>query len=96
MKLPLLMFAATFLGSIPVVAVVTHQRDRKQEPSYAAAVPTATAPSAHGLMLFDRDGYRVATCDRDESTAKLTKCKLDDGYDIDDVMNAWLRAYEDR
>ena len=92
MKLPALMFLATLLGSIPLMAVVTHQRDKvRSEPNFAAAVPNTDS-----LILYASDGSRVAFCERDPGSARLTQCKVEPGMTFDDVMNAWLRAYEDR
>ena len=91
MKRALLLFAAAFLGSMPVIAVVTHHDTQHGQPSFAAAVP-----NAHDLILYDQDGDRVAYCEREPVTAKLENCHVAPGSTFDDVMNAWLRAYEDR
>lgn len=90
--LPLRLFIAMLLGSLPLMAVVTHQRDKKEpQPSFAAAVP-----SSDSLILYDKDGTRVAFCHREPVSAMLQNCKVEPGETFDDVMNAWLRAYEDR
>lgn len=90
--LSVLIGGSTFAGSIPFIAVVAHKRDQKQPPTFAAAYPTTKA-----LYLYNRDGYRVAFCNEiDETTKRMSGCKTVDGYDFDDVMNAWMRAYQDR
>lgn len=92
MKLAAMVFLATLLGSIPVMAVVTHQRDKQEShPNFATAVPTI-----HSLILYDVDGARIAFCNRNESTNKLTGCQMEPDATLDEVMNAWLMAYQDR
>lgn len=90
-RLCLLVFSSMLLGSVPVIAVVTHEQVERNTPSFAAAVPSANA-----LILYDREGSRVAYCDREPKRSLLQGCHVEAGFTFDDVMNAWLRAYEER
>jgi hypothetical protein len=46
-----------------------------------------------GLTLYNTKGEVVARCDkRDDAFAN---CKMEPGVTLDDVMNAWVRAYQD-
>ena len=49
--------------------------------------------SPNGLTLYNAKGEVVARCDkRDE---QFGNCKLESGYTLDDLMNAWVHAYEE-
>ena len=89
MKLPLLMFAATFLGSIPAIVVTSHK--------YVAPTPPeffATPRHPDSLALYDKEGNLVAFCGTNDGA--LGDCKIEDGFTVNDVMNAWMHAYEDK
>lgn len=46
-----------------------------------------------GLSLFNAKGEVVARCDKKDDA--FGNCKLEKGYTLDDLMNAWVHAYED-
>jgi hypothetical protein len=47
----------------------------------------------NGLTLYNSKGEVVAKCDkRDDS---FSGCKMEDGVTLDDLMNAWVHAYQD-
>jgi hypothetical protein len=45
-----------------------------------------------GLTLYNARGEIVARCDRKGDS--LSNCKLETGFTLDDVMTAWVRAYQ--
>jgi hypothetical protein len=47
----------------------------------------------NGLTLYNSKGERVARCDKKDDT--FTNCKMEDGVTFDDVMNAWVHAFQD-
>jgi hypothetical protein len=47
----------------------------------------------NGLTLYNAGGDAVARCDKKEDA--FSNCKLEPGYTLDDLMNAWVHAYED-
>lgn len=62
--------------------------------------PSATRPrlvekpkSPNDLTLYNAKGERVAECDKRDDGFK--NCKIEPGMTFDDVMNAWVHAYED-
>lgn len=62
--------------------------------------PPATQPAfkevkaeADGLSLFNAKGEVVARCQKKDD--HFGNCKLEPGYTLDDLMNAWVHAYED-
>lgn len=49
--------------------------------------------SSDGLSLYNAKGEVVARCERKDD--KFGNCKLEPGYSLDDLMNAWVHALED-
>lgn len=47
----------------------------------------------NGLTLYDAKGEVVARCDRKDD--QFGNCKMEPGYTLDDLMNAWVHAYQD-
>lgn len=48
-----------------------------------------------GLTLYNAKGEVVARCDKDQKNDQFGHCKMEPGYSLDDLMNAWVHAYED-
>lgn len=47
----------------------------------------------NGLTLYNSEGERVAQCDKKDD--KFSNCKIEPGMTFDDVMNAWVHAFQD-
>jgi hypothetical protein len=47
----------------------------------------------NGLTLYSASGDVIARCDKKDD--KFGNCKMEPGYNLDDLMNAWVHAYED-
>jgi hypothetical protein len=45
------------------------------------------------LTLYNAAGERVAQCDKKDD--KFSRCKIEPGMSFDDVMNAWVHAFQD-
>ena len=60
----------------------------KAEPRFLS-VPKAP----EGLTLYNTKGEVVARCGRREDS--FANCKMEPGVTLDDLMNAWVHAYED-
>ena len=45
------------------------------------------------LALYNEKGERVAKCDKKDG--KFSNCKIEPGMTFDDVMNAWVHAFQD-
>ncbi len=65
----------------PINSAVTHP----------ALVESRTDPDA--LTLNNSKGDVVARCARKDDT--FSNCRLEPGYTLDDLMNAWVDAYSD-
>jgi hypothetical protein len=46
-----------------------------------------------GLTLYNPKGQIVARCDQKDDA--FSNCKMEPGFTFDDVMNAWVHAYQD-
>lgn len=47
----------------------------------------------NSLTLYNENGERVAQCDKKDD--KFSNCKIEPGMNFDDVMNAWVHAFQD-
>ncbi len=47
----------------------------------------------NGLSLYNAKGEVVARCERKDEA--FGNCKIEPGYTLDDLMNAWVRAYQE-
>lgn len=56
-----------------------------------ALVKIPKGPS--GLTLYNEKGERVAECEKKGDS--FSNCKVEKGYTLDDVMNAWVHALQD-
>jgi hypothetical protein len=56
-------------------------------------VKTSKEAKADRLTLYNAKGERVAECDKKDGS--FSNCKIEPGMTFDDVMNAWVHAYED-
>jgi hypothetical protein len=65
------------------------------QPVKAAAQPVfLELPKGDGgLTLYNNTGQIVARCDKKDDS--FANCKVEAGFTFDDVMNAWVRAYQD-
>lgn len=50
-------------------------------------------PSPNGLTLYNAKGEVVAKCEKKDDS--FGNCKMEAGYSLDDLMNAWVHAYQD-
>ena len=58
---------------------------------YPASVDAPKSPYA--LTLYNQKGEVVAQCGMKDG--RLSGCKMEPGVTLDDLMNAWVRAYLD-
>ena len=49
--------------------------------------------SPNGLTLYNPKGEVVARCERKDEA--FGNCKMEPGYTLDDLMNAWVNAYQE-
>ena len=46
-----------------------------------------------GLTLYNPQGEVIARCGRNNDS--FSNCKMEPGVTLDDLMNAWVHAYQD-
>lgn len=46
-----------------------------------------------GLTLYNSKGEVVARCDKKDDS--FSGCRMEPGVTLDDLMNAWVHAYQD-
>lgn len=63
------------------------------EPPATQARLVTIPKNPNELTLYNAKGERVAECDKKDDSFK--NCKIEPGMTFDDVMNAWVHAYED-
>ena len=62
-------------------------------PSKSEPVFLAVPKPPEGLTLYNANGEVVARCGRKDDS--FANCKMEPGVTLDDLMNAWVRAYQD-
>jgi hypothetical protein len=80
------LLAATSNG--PVVRAITFAEPPVTHP---ALVQLPKRPDS--LTLYNASGERVAQCDKGDD--KFSHCRMEPGMTFDDVMNAWVHAFQD-
>lgn len=65
------------------------------QPMNAATQPVfiQMPKGAGGLTLYNTKGDIVARCETKDDS--FSNCKMEAGFTFDDVMNAWVHAYQD-
>ena len=69
------------------------ERIKPPAPSVTKPVLVENPQNPNGLTLYNASGDVVARCDKKGD--KFGDCKMEPGYNLDDLMNAWVHAYED-
>jgi hypothetical protein len=62
-------------------------------PPQADPVFLAVPKPPEGLTLYNAKGEVVARCGRKDDS--FANCKMEPGVSLDDLMNAWVHAYQD-
>jgi hypothetical protein len=82
----ILLLAATSNG--PFIHTVSLTGPPVTQP---ALVEVPKGPNS--LTLYNDKGERVAQCEKKDD--KFSNCKIEPGMTFDDVMNAWVHAFQD-
>lgn len=69
------------------------QTAKAVNPPQAEPVFLAVPKPPEGLTLYNAKGEVVARCGRRDDS--FANCKMEPGVTLDDLMNAWVHAYED-
>ena len=69
------------------------QTAKAVNPPKGDPVLLAVPKPPEGLTLYNANGEVVARCGRREDS--FANCKMEPGVTLDDLMNAWVHAYQD-
>jgi len=69
------------------------QTAKAVNPPKADPVFLAVPKPPEGLTLYNAKGEIVARCGRKDDS--FSNCKMEPGVTLDDLMNAWVHAYQD-
>ena len=69
------------------------QTAKAVNPPKSAPAFLAVPKPPEGLTLYNANGEIVARCGRNGDS--FAGCKMEPGVTLDDLMNAWVRAYQD-
>ena len=84
------LFAFLVLASIHTGSAV--QTAEALNPPPAQPVFLTVPKPPEGLTLYNSKGEVVARCGRREDS--FSGCKMEPGVTLDDLMNAWVHAYQ--
>lgn len=84
-------FSALILLAAVSTAPVENARPQSNPVTRPALVEMPKGPDS--LTLYNAKGEVVARCDKKDES--FGNCKIEPGYNLDDLMNAWVHAYED-
>lgn len=85
------LFAYIVLASLANGSAI--QTAKSVNPPKANPVFREVPKPPEGLTLYNAKGEVVARCGRRDDV--FADCKMEPGVTLDDLMNAWVRAYQD-
>jgi hypothetical protein len=85
------LFAFIVLASIHNTSLL--QTTKTVEPSIVQPVIVDAPKPLDGLTLYNVQGEMVARCGKKDDS--FSNCKMEPGYTLDDLMNAWVHAYQE-
>ena len=83
--------AFILLAAMSTGTAIEHSKTLTTPAAHPALVETPKPPDS--LTLYNVKGEVVARCDRKGDG--FGNCKMEPGVTLDDVMNAWVHAYQD-
>lgn len=85
------LFAVLVLASLTNGSAV--KTAQAMNPPKAEPVFLNVPKSSDGLTLYDAQGDIIARCGKKNES--FSDCKMEPGVTLDEVMNAWVHAYQD-
>jgi hypothetical protein len=79
------------LAAVTTAPIAENARPTTNPVTRPALVEIPKGPD--NLTLYNAKGEVVARCDKKDES--FGNCKIEPGYNLDDLMNAWVHAYED-
>ena len=85
------LFVFIALASIHNTSVL--QTTKAAEPSIVQPTFVEAPKPPDGLTLYNANGEVVARCGKKDDS--FSNCKMEPGVSLDDLMNAWVHAYQE-
>ena len=85
------LLAFIVLASIPASSLI--QSHNAVEPSIVQPAIVEAPKVPNGLTLYNARGEVIARCGKKDDT--FSNCKMEPGVTLDDLMNAWVHAYQE-
>ena len=86
------LFAFIVLASIPNHSLI--QGPKAVQPSIVQPAIVEAPKPLDGLTLYNAQGEVVARCGKKPDDS-FSNCKMEPGVSLDDLMNAWVHAYQE-
>jgi hypothetical protein len=83
--------ALIILAAVTTAPIAENARPNANPVTSPALVEIPKGPD--NLTLYNAKGEVVARCEKKDES--FGNCKIEAGYNLDDLMNAWVHAYED-
>ncbi len=83
--------AFILLAAVSTGPAIEHVKTFNNPVTRPALVEIPKSPDS--LTLYNAKGEAVARCEKKDDG--FGNCKMEPGVTLDDVMNAWVHAYED-
>lgn len=83
--------ALILLAAVSTGPAVEHVRTDSTPVTHPGLVEIPKDPNS--LTLYNEKGEIVARCNKKDDA--FGNCKMEPGVTLDDVMNAWVHAYQD-
>jgi hypothetical protein len=97
---PLISFSGVNVHTLVAICLLAATANGPLVHNVNFAEPPATQPALvkipkgpNGLTLYNEKGERVAQCEKKDDA--FANCKVEPGFTFDDVMNAWVHAFQD-
>jgi hypothetical protein len=85
------LLAFIVLASIPNNSLIQAPKAVEQTVVQPAIVEAPKPPDR--LTLYNAQGEVVARCGKTDDS--FSNCKMEPGFTLDDLMNAWMHAYQE-
>jgi hypothetical protein len=83
--------AFILLAAVSTAPAADHLKPIDMPVTRPALIDIPKGPNS--LTLYNAKSEVVARCDKKDDA--FGNCKMEPGYSLDDLMNAWVHAYQD-
>jgi len=84
---------SAFVLLVAVHGGITVEHAKPSNPAVTHPALVEAHADPNGLTLYNAKGEVVARCARKDDA--FSNCRMEPGFTLDDLMNAWVDAYSD-